>query len=219
MSPPPGASVAKIGSSRCTDVRLAADHQAVAALEAPDAAARADVDVVDALRRQLAWRGGCRRRSSELPPSITMSPGSSSGSSSAMRRVDDRRRHHQPDARAASSSFVDEVVRATSRRSRLPWPAPATASGDTSKTTHAWPPRMQAPHHVRAHPAEADHSELHRLTPCSRAVERVGADVTRTPRRCSEMLHCVEHARCSLVRLLCDDSPSTSAARSSRSTP
>ena len=35
------------------DVRLAADHHAVAALEAPDAAARPDVDVVDALRRQL----------------------------------------------------------------------------------------------------------------------------------------------------------------------
>ncbi len=34
-------------------VGLAADHHAVAALQAPDAAAGADVDVVDALRRQL----------------------------------------------------------------------------------------------------------------------------------------------------------------------
>ena len=34
------------------DVRTAADHQAVAALGAPDAAGRADVDVVDALRRE-----------------------------------------------------------------------------------------------------------------------------------------------------------------------
>ena len=45
---PPGASAAKIGSRRCTIAVLAADHQAIAALEAPDAAAGADVDVVDA---------------------------------------------------------------------------------------------------------------------------------------------------------------------------
>ena len=37
----------------------------------------------------------------------------------------------------------------------------ATAFGDLSKTTHSWPPLDQPPHHVRAHPAEADHSELH----------------------------------------------------------
>ena len=48
-----GASVAKIGSRCCTDVVLAADHLAVAALQAPDAAAGADVDVVDALGLQL----------------------------------------------------------------------------------------------------------------------------------------------------------------------
>ena len=34
-------------------VALAADHHAIAALEAPDAAAGADVDIVDALGRQL----------------------------------------------------------------------------------------------------------------------------------------------------------------------
>ena len=49
----PGASVAKIGSRRLHDLRLAADHHAVAALQAPDAAAGADVDVVDALRREF----------------------------------------------------------------------------------------------------------------------------------------------------------------------
>ena len=43
------------------DVVFAADHHAVAALEAPDAAAGADVDVVDASWRRGLWRGGCRR--------------------------------------------------------------------------------------------------------------------------------------------------------------
>ena len=44
----PGASEAKTGVEPRDGVRLAADHQAVAALGAPDPAARADVDVVDA---------------------------------------------------------------------------------------------------------------------------------------------------------------------------
>src|SRR4051812_39614501 len=34
-------------------VSLATDHHAIAALEAPDAAAGADIDIVDGLRRQL----------------------------------------------------------------------------------------------------------------------------------------------------------------------
>ena len=45
----PGASVSKIGASRSTASVGPADHQAVAALEAVGAAARADVDVVDAV--------------------------------------------------------------------------------------------------------------------------------------------------------------------------
>ena len=48
----PGAIVAKIGLEVVDDLLLAADHQAEAALEAPDAAARAAVDVVDALLAQ-----------------------------------------------------------------------------------------------------------------------------------------------------------------------
>ena len=39
----------------------------------------------------------------------------------------------------------------------------ATAFADLSNTTHWWPPFKQAAHHVRSHPAEADHSELHGL--------------------------------------------------------
>ena len=49
----PGASVAKIGSRCRDDVVLAADHEAEPALEAEDAAGRADVDVVDAALLEL----------------------------------------------------------------------------------------------------------------------------------------------------------------------
>ena len=69
-SPRPGASVLKIGS-RCFDHAVRpADHLAIAALQAPHAAAGADVDILNSLGRQVPWRGeyrrcntNCRRRS------------------------------------------------------------------------------------------------------------------------------------------------------------
>ena len=39
----------------------------------------------------------------------------------------------------------------------------ATAAGCMSWTTHSWPFADQPPHHAGAHPAEADHRELHDL--------------------------------------------------------
>ncbi len=53
MSPMPGAKVAKIGSRRFDHVLFAADHHAVAALEAPDAAAGAYVHVVNLFRGEF----------------------------------------------------------------------------------------------------------------------------------------------------------------------
>ena len=47
MSPRPGARVLKMGSSCCDGFFGAADHHAVAALQAPDAAAGADIDVMN----------------------------------------------------------------------------------------------------------------------------------------------------------------------------
>ena len=37
----------------------------------------------------------------------------------------------------------------------------ATAPGLRSYTTQVWPAAQETAHHVRAHPAETDHSELH----------------------------------------------------------
>ena len=39
---------------------LAADHHAIAALDAPDAAGGAAIDVANALLGKRSWRGGCR---------------------------------------------------------------------------------------------------------------------------------------------------------------
>ena len=57
MSPRPGARVLKIGSSLLHDFLGAANHHAVAALQAPDAAAGADVDVVNAFLLAAQWSG------------------------------------------------------------------------------------------------------------------------------------------------------------------
>ena len=59
----PGGDRGKIGLEPLTDLGLAADHQAEPALQPPDAAAGADVDVVDALCAARR-RDGCRRGSS-----------------------------------------------------------------------------------------------------------------------------------------------------------
>ena len=75
MPDSPGASAAKIGSRRDTASDRAADHQAVAALGAPHAAARAGIDVVDALRRRVPRARRTSSLNQELPPSMIASPG------------------------------------------------------------------------------------------------------------------------------------------------
>ena len=49
----PGASVSKIGIEVFDHVLLAADHHAVPAFEPPHAAAGADIDIVNLLRREF----------------------------------------------------------------------------------------------------------------------------------------------------------------------
>ena len=88
------------------------------------------------------WRGGCRRCSSELPPSIRMSPGSSSGSSSAIVWSTTAAGTISQTARG----FVElrhEVGERRRAGAPSPAPAPATACGDMSKTTHSWPPLIR----------------------------------------------------------------------------
>ena len=92
-------------------VLVAADHHAVADLEPPDAAGRADVDVVDALDR----RASAARRTSScqfvLPPSTIVSPALEqrrrATSIGLLGRV--ARRDHEPD-HARRLELVDEVL-------------------------------------------------------------------------------------------------------------
>ena len=124
--------------------RLAADHQAVAPLQAPDAAARADVHVVDALRLQLG-----------RAPDVVVVVGVAAvdhhvvareeRNQGAERRIDDGRRHHHPDERGAWRAG-GRSPRATSSRSPPPRRVTSRlAAGGRTRRTDARPAAGAAP--------------------------------------------------------------------------
>ena len=140
------------------DRLLAADHQAVAAFESPDAAAGADVDVVDLLRGEL---GGAAKivdvvRVAAVDEDIVrLEQRQQLGD----HRIDDGRRNHQPN-RTGFGELLDEVGERRGPQHRL-----------LDKSLHhlrrlvedhaLMPAGDQPPHHVRAHPTQTDHSQLH----------------------------------------------------------
>ena len=154
-----GPALAKIGSSCLNHVVLAADHHAVAALQSPDAAARADVDIVDSLRAQFL-------RAPDVVDVVGIAAVDEDVAWFKQRQIARRwsrpRPPPEPSARppAAWSSFftksASEVAplafSLTSSLHRLRRPV----------EDHALMAALQQPpHHVRAHPAKTDHSELH----------------------------------------------------------
>ena len=148
---------------------LAPDHQGVAVLQAPDAAAHPDVDVVQALLAQL---GG--------PPDVVLVVG--------VAPVDDRvarapgagprqRSPGRPGPPAPSATPTGGLGIAAARSASESTPvmpsasaaSAATASGLTSCTTHSWPVAHQSPDHVGPHPAKSDHRRVAwRLLPAHR---------------------------------------------------
>ena len=127
---------------------VAADHHAVAALEAPDAAADADVDVVDLPLAELA-------RAAEVVDVVRVAAVDDRVALLEVRRelgqngIDDPRRDHQPD-RSRRVELLHELL----ERRRRPFHVRVERlQGVTG--------RAQPLRHVRAHPAEAHHPQLH----------------------------------------------------------
>ena len=89
-------------------VRGAADHHAVADLQAPDPAARADVDVVDVFATQFLRAGDVVDvvRVAAVDDAVAGFQERRHGVDALSR---DARRHHQPN-RARLSKFADEVL-------------------------------------------------------------------------------------------------------------
>ena len=156
ISPRPGASVANTadrGAARRS--RLAADHHAIAALEAPDRRRRwcrrprsvdparrapSRADVVDVVR---------------VPPSIRMSPAARAATSGDGRSTAGRRHHQKPQTRAAASAWPRVGDRRCADRARGR-AAPPRRPSDRG-------PRTSCPDFIKrrtmfAPVAEADHS-------------------------------------------------------------
>ena len=128
---------------------VAADHQAVAALAAPDASADADVDVVDAPAAELG-------RAAQVVDVVRVAAVDDRVALGQVRRelahdgVHDPCRHHHPH-RPRGVELLHELLE-RARRARVDLRV---------ERLDVMSRRAQALRHVRAHPAEADHSQLH----------------------------------------------------------
>jgi hypothetical protein len=139
---------------------LAADHQAVAALEAEDAAARADVDVVDPLRRELL--GAAEVVDVVRVPAVNEDVAALEvGHEVCDGPVDHRRGDHHPDGARLPQPAGQLLQRGHADRLL----ARELRDGVGGRVEHhALVPRPDEPaHHVGAHPAETDHCQLHAL--------------------------------------------------------
>jgi hypothetical protein len=128
----------------------AADHHAVAAFQAPDAAAGPDIHIVNTLRHKFLGAADVVHVVGIAPVDEDV-PFLEMGQEVGDCRVRDCRRDHQPEC-ARLLQLLDEVR-------------------ERSGPNHLWRPvedhavmaSFEKPaHHVGPHPAESDHSELHR---------------------------------------------------------
>src|SRR5690348_2992217 len=140
------------------DVFFAADHLAIAALEAPDATAGADVDVMNA-----AW--GEFLGAANVVDVVGVAAvdenvaGFEFGGEVVQRCIDHTGGDHQPDS-ARLAEFLYEIVerrRAGGALSAELFYGVGAAVVDDALVAVF----LQAAHHVGAHPAETDHAELH----------------------------------------------------------
>ena len=141
------------------DRRFAADHVTVAALLAPDAAADADVDVMQPLGLQF-------RRAADVVVIVGVSAvdhdiaGLEQPRDLGQDRFDHRGRNHHPDG-ARLGELGDEVLHAAGAgRAEADEPRHGVRVGvvDDQVVTGL----HQAFDHVRAHASKSDHPELHR---------------------------------------------------------
>ena len=165
------------GASRGDRIVLAADHQAEAALEAEDAAARPDVDVVDPALGELA-----------CPPDVVVVPGVAAvdhGVSRLEQRgelgdgaLGDRSRgDHDPDG-ARRLQDGDELCRGR----RAGHPLRTEAGDDVGVDVRPGAPMAvphRATHEVRAHAPEPDHPQLQRRVRRHRSLRVRASRVTR----------------------------------------
>src|SRR5439155_8482826 len=140
------------------DVRLAADHEAVAALETEHAAARAAVDVVEP-------PAGEPGRAVDVVavvgvPAVDDDVAALEVGDEALEcRIDDARRYHEPDD-PRLRELLDEGVQRGGAARALAYEG--LHGGCRYVVHHAGVPAAdEATHHVRSHATQPDHADLH----------------------------------------------------------
>ena len=179
----PGASVLNTGSRRCTAWARTADHHAVTAFQPPDSAAGPDVDVIDLLRREFPGTAdvvhvigitavdedvSCLEMGQEVGDGL----------------VDDGRGDHEPD-RSRLVQFLHEVLQR--RGSGRLFLDQLFHRLRRHVEDHALVVCLEKPsHHVGAHSAQSNHSELHGWLLCPMSIRPAPAftaSATCSPRR------------------------------------
>ena len=158
MSPRPGASALKIGSRALHGLGRPADHETIAALQTPNAAAGADIEVINSARGQFL-------RAANVVDVIGISAVDDAVVSLKSRceflhaALHSRGRNHEPGG-ARRSQPGDELFHRSRADRALLYQCLhilGVAIVDDAFVIVA----EQAQNHVRAHPAESDHSYLH----------------------------------------------------------
>src|SRR5437870_306479 len=140
------------------DVRLAADHEAVAALEPEHAAAGAAVHVVEPVAGEPA-RAIDVVAVVGVPAVDDGVTAREAGGNALERRIDDARRDHEPDDARLGELFDEGVQRRGAGRALA---HESLYGGRRDVVHHAGvAPAEQATHHVRAHATQPDHADLH----------------------------------------------------------
>jgi hypothetical protein len=148
------------GASACNT----ADHQAVAAIETPHAAGGADVEIVNALGGELL-----RSRDRILVMRVAAVDDDVAARHQRPQRrdhiVNHRGGHHQPDG-ARRLQLLDETLEGcgVDRAFAL---ERAAGFGAAVVDDGGMPGADEALDHVGAHPAEADHADLHQTSICA----------------------------------------------------
>src|SRR6266478_1965126 len=183
LAPRSARSVAAAGSERFENgvemadgVVFATDHLAIAALQSPDAAAGADIDVVNA-------PGGEFLGASNVVDVIRIAAVDDDVAGFELRGqvvqggIHNASRNHQPDGPRLREFFHEVVER---RRARRAFCAKLLHGIGAAVVDNALVPvLLQAAHHVGAHPAETDHAELHSFAPVAKV--ELPAGLTRPP--------------------------------------
>ena len=149
---------------------VAADHHAIAAVDAPDAAGRAAIDIADVLRGQRL--GAANVVLVEAVAAVDDDVVLVEQAAQLFHRLfgDGAGRQHDPDRPRSARKRLDQFLQRRSVGRTLLGERLACICADVEH--HAFVPGLhQTPHHVAAHAAKAHETDLHKSVPFRSSAE------------------------------------------------